>query len=226
MNTWSLPYVTGKKYKVHWQHGLDFTDMQMTLSERWSPSDSEIYFVFNFTDVRAEVKFTTAGKVTPNDTIRTDSNEPRESGINMVYNQTDVREIHTIVNGKNPNKLNIFMKGSRCIGACIPSIVKVPIEDRVRLWSDPTSWASGAVPLAGEDIVIPPGQNFVFDLVESPIYNYIQINGRVTFKPDAPALHLKAKYVFVRAGELIIGTSAARFAGNAQITLFGEKENA
>ena len=25
VNAWALPYVTGKKYKLHWQNGLDWT---------------------------------------------------------------------------------------------------------------------------------------------------------------------------------------------------------
>jgi len=36
---------------------------------------------------------------------------------------------------------------------------------------------------------------------------------------------LRAKYVFVRAGELIIGNETNPFQGTARITLFGEKEN-
>ena len=74
------------------------------------------------------------------------------------------------------------MKGYRCIGPCLPAVVTVAIETNIRLWSDPASWKSGKVPVAGEDVVIEPGLNFVYDLELSPIYNYIQINGRVTFK--------------------------------------------
>ena len=81
----------------------------------------------------------------------------------------------------------------------------------MNLWSNPASWPSGSVPVAGEDVVIAPGKNFIFDLEESPIYNYVQINGRVTFKEDAPKLHFKAKYIFVRTGELIIGSETEPF---------------
>ena len=63
----------------------------------------------------------------------------------------------------------------------------------------------------------------LYDLEESPIYRYVQINGRTTFKKDAPRLHLRAKYVFVRAGELHIGNETHPFEGQAQITLYGYK---
>jgi hypothetical protein len=117
------------------------------------------------------------------------------------------------------------MKGYRCVGPCLPAISAVAIENTSRLWSLNTSWSSGKVPLAGEDVVIEPGQNFIYDLEDSPVYNYVQINGRVTFMQDAPKLRLNAKYIFVRTGELIVGNESDPFQGDAQITLYGEKNN-
>jgi hypothetical protein len=52
-SSWSLPFVTGHKYKIHWQHGLDWTQMQFDLSPHRKAEDLDIYFVHNFTDVRA-----------------------------------------------------------------------------------------------------------------------------------------------------------------------------
>ena len=72
----------------------------------------------------------------------------------------------------------------------------------MRLWSDPLSWERGQLPKEGEDVIIKSGKNFLFDLEESPMYNMVQINGQVVFKNDAPKLHLRAKYVFIRAGNL------------------------
>ena len=58
-NGWATPFVTGHKYKLHWgMTGLDFETMKYTLSEKWEPTDKDIYFVHNFTDVRAEINFT------------------------------------------------------------------------------------------------------------------------------------------------------------------------
>jgi G8 domain len=81
----------------------------------------------------------------------------------------------------------------------------LPLEDTVRYWSDPNSWDRGYVPLEGEDVEIDSGKNFVFDLEVSPLYNMIEINGQVTFLQNATKLHLRAKYVFIRSGALIIG---------------------
>lgn len=146
-------------------------------------------------------------------TLLSSDNAVLQTGANVVYNETAKREIHFLVNGKNSTRKNIVMKGYRCIGPCLSAVNNVAIESNVRLWSNAQSWPSGKVPLAGEDIVIEAGKNYVFDLEESPIYNYIQINGRVTFLEDANKLHLQAKYIFVRAGELIIGNKTHPFKG-------------
>jgi hypothetical protein len=53
----------------------------------------------------------------------------------------------------------------------------------------------------------------------------VEINGRLTFE-EGKNLHLRAKYVFVRAGELIVGSAEVPFTANATITLYGEKANA
>jgi hypothetical protein len=73
--------------------------------------------------------------------------------------------------------------------------------------------------------VIDVGMNIIYDVEESPIINYIQVNGRLTFKQDAPKLHLNVKYLFVRAGELIIGNKTNPYLGDARITLYGEQQS-
>jgi len=68
-NSWAIPIVTGHKYKIHWQKGLDFEEMQVTLSEHWKPTDKDVYIIHNFTDVRARVDFLTAGDNIKNTTL-------------------------------------------------------------------------------------------------------------------------------------------------------------
>jgi len=53
---WATPFVTGHKYKIHFGlTGLDFESLQVTLSEEWVESDKDIYFVHNWTDIRAAI---------------------------------------------------------------------------------------------------------------------------------------------------------------------------
>lgn len=59
---WTVPFVTGHKYKISWgNNGLDWDQMQVGLSERWAESDKSIYFVHNFTDVRAAMDVSVNG---------------------------------------------------------------------------------------------------------------------------------------------------------------------
>ena len=178
--------------------------MQVTLSPHWKPTDKDVYIIHNFTDVRAKVDFLTAGDSIKNTTLLQNT-ALKHFGANVVYNQTAVREIHYLVNGKNSSRKELVMRGWRCDGPCIPAISKVEITGPLRLWSDPMTWPSGVLPQADEDVEVPPGYDVLYDLEESPIYRYGQINGRVTFKEDAQRLHFRAKYIFVRMGELHIG---------------------
>lgn len=67
-----------------------------------------------------------------------------------------------------------------------------------------------------------PGENWVFDLAESPIYKLIRVNGKLTFD-NTTDTHLRCKHLFIRAGELHIGSKEYPMEKNARITLYGEK---
>jgi len=82
------------------------------------------------------------------------------------------------------------------------------------LWSDPKSWTSGKVPIEGEDVHVESGWNMIYDVEESPVFKLVRINGRLTFKNDtAKPLNLRAKHIFVRAGELHIESKEYPFLG-------------
>lgn len=107
MNGWATPFVTGHKYKISFgATGLDYEELIISNSERWEETDKDIYLVHNWTDVRQQIDFRigingqTNGWLMPNDTIDAD---PANwvFGQHVVYNETDVRETHIIINGKN-----------------------------------------------------------------------------------------------------------------------------
>jgi hypothetical protein len=68
--SWTVPFVTNHKYKLHWGTvGLDWDKMKISLGERWAPKDHPVYFVHNFTDIRAKMDVNHNGVVMENDTI-------------------------------------------------------------------------------------------------------------------------------------------------------------
>jgi hypothetical protein len=103
---WTVPFVTGHKYKISWgNNGLDWDQMQVGLSERWAESDKSIYFVHNFTDVRAAMDVSVNGMSIEspnfiNDTIGFPKDY--QLGNNVLYEENEIREFHFIVNGKQP----------------------------------------------------------------------------------------------------------------------------
>mmetsp|Transcript_58622 Transcript_58622/g.80476 ORF Transcript_58622/g.80476 Transcript_58622/m.80476 type:complete len:241 (+) Transcript_58622:2328-3050(+) len=138
--SWAVPFITGKRYKVHWQEGLDFETMHYEVSEKWTKDDLDVYLVHNFTDVREAVNFTVNGDIDQqiaNDTFM--AGLPMNNGQNLVLNDTETREIHWVVNGKPSNRL-IKMEGIRCLGGCLDSIEEVEIDDTIRYWSDLEDW--------------------------------------------------------------------------------------
>ena len=135
-----------------------------------------------------------------------------------------------MINGKDKGRNNILLEGLRCIsGECpLPNVAKVPIERNPRYWSDPDSWPDKKVPLAGADVEILPGWNMVLDVAEPPLIELLTINGRLSFLQDESNpidIHLRAKHIFVRAGEFKIGTKNKPFTQQAKITLIGEQDS-
>ena len=85
-------------------------------------------------------------------------------------------------------------------------------------WSDPTSWAPGAVPVAGADVTIPTGKTIELD-VSPPALNRLTISGTLVVAPEQDA-DLVAKEVFV-AGTFRVGTEAEPYTHRFTLTLTG-----
>ena len=109
----------------------------------------------------------------------------------------------------------------QCVGPCNAAINEsVPLENFVRYWSNASDWLNGTLPKEGGDVEILPGWNMVFDLPFSPTYKLVVVNGNLTFKNDTD-VHLNCKHLFVRAGELHVGSADYPFKKKATITLYG-----
>jgi hypothetical protein len=183
---WAVPYVTGHVYRMHWQTGLDFLTMTMTMSERWTEDDRYIRFVMNFTDVREAVNITNVntGQLVANDTLEIRRNN-WNLGDNLILNDTETREIHVYASANNDAERQITFLGLECLYDCYDAVEEVELETDIRYWSNASSWTSGAVPVEGEYVEVESGWNMYFDLEESPILDVMQVNGRLTFPDDS-----------------------------------------
>jgi len=48
-----MPYVTGKRYRIWWGVGLDWTSMTADLSALWDTNDKGIHFTIPYVEARA-----------------------------------------------------------------------------------------------------------------------------------------------------------------------------
>ena len=99
---WTVPFVTGHKYKIHWgTNGIDWTQMEVRLSEKWTETDKSIHFVHNFTAVREKFDVSMTTNHTEldlntaqfaDDTIDALGDETKlKIGNNKIYPENDVR---------------------------------------------------------------------------------------------------------------------------------------
>lgn len=63
----------------------------------------------------------------------------------------------------------------------------------------------------------------IFNLNPSPVYTLVRVNGKLTFENKTDT-HLKCKHLFIRAGELHVGSEEYPMEMKARITLYGEKQ--
>ena len=160
------------------------------------------------------------------------------SGSNYVYNDTDTREFGWRASLKGLGYQDIKIEGVRCVSEdCdLEEVEDLPISLESKLWSVPETWGNGVVPLGG-DVEIAAGENIIYDLDDSPLFDVVTVNGRLTWMDaenalthgveDPPArLNLNAKHIFVRAGELLIGSEETPYGAEAQITLWGNMADA
>lgn len=141
------------------------------------------------------------------------------------------KRFNMMMNGV-PNRRYVDLVGWRCVGTdwdgnCdLDEVPDGEVEDTERLWSRASSWENlpGRIPIDGDDIVIEPSWNMIYDLpADGPIPNLtsLEINGQLTFRDGADRL-LKSHSIFVRSGTLQIGNQTHPFVNKATITLLGD----
>lgn len=57
-DSWASPFVTGHQYRVNWADDIDFTRMNVEVSDKWQPADEDLLIVLPFTDAREVIDVT------------------------------------------------------------------------------------------------------------------------------------------------------------------------
>lgn len=132
------------------------------------------------------------------------------------------RELQFILSGGNASSLTLV--GIYCEQSCPvnPPVIVRPLEVEYRYWSDATNWPNETLPAAGENVTIESGWNMILDVAEPAEIANLTINGRLTFQQGLD-VKMRARNIFIRAGEMHIGSAAEPHTGTVLITLTGVK---
>lgn len=99
MASWPVAMVTKQKYRFHWGEGLDFEEFKIEMSKTWL-EDEYVKLMTNHTDVRVHYNMTYKGNTVENGTYNLNQLK-WESGANVAYNDTETREFHFLLMGKD-----------------------------------------------------------------------------------------------------------------------------
>lgn len=102
-------------------------------------------------------------------------------------------------------------------GMAAEADTRAPVERKRTMWSNAASWPGGKVPAAGDAVTIPRDQEIVLD-VAPPALRSLTVDGKLTFS-DNLDLELVTEWIYLRRGELEIGTEARPHTRKAVITL-------
>ena len=92
-----------------------------------------------------------------------------------------------------------------------------PAAVRTVRWSDPAAWPDGKVPGEGDAVTIARDMEVVLD-VDPPALRSLTIDGKLSFSNDRD-IGLETEWIYLRGGELEIGSEARPHTRKATITL-------
>src|SRR5690606_28058639 len=92
-----------------------------------------------------------------------------------------------------------------------------PAAVRTVRWSDPAAWPDGKVPGEGDAVTIARGTEVVLD-VDPPALRSLTVDGKLRFAEDRD-INLTTEWIYLRGGELQIGTEDQPYTRQATITL-------
>src|SRR5688572_12841304 len=92
-----------------------------------------------------------------------------------------------------------------------------PAVVRTMRWSDPAAWPEGKVPGEGDAVTIARDMDVVLD-VDPPALRSLTIDGKLRFSNDRD-IGLETEWIYLRGGELHIGSEAKPYTRKATITL-------
>eukprot|EP00361_Fabrea_salina_P003869 CAMPEP_0202427040 /NCGR_PEP_ID=MMETSP1345-20130828/1320_1 /ASSEMBLY_ACC=CAM_ASM_000843 /TAXON_ID=342563 /ORGANISM="Fabrea Fabrea salina" /LENGTH=3382 /DNA_ID=CAMNT_0049037631 /DNA_START=76 /DNA_END=10221 /DNA_ORIENTATION=+ len=220
---WSIPFVTGYSYNVHWGDSpRDWESIKLELDT--FESNEYVQIAMNFTDRRENFEAFRG-------TIPSSMNQTAEDFVDPT-NLTDVGtaldpSIHTsgsfrwdneteevfeiLISGNPANEHqfgDIRVIAHRCYGEHCEVLEEAngTLSQNLteKRWSEPSVWPNSELPKAGDIVTVPNDWDLILDM-DTPVLSYIEVQGRLTFDRNASAT-LNSNWVFIRGGEIVSGS--------------------
>lgn len=137
-----MQFVAGREYHLHWENGVDFTNISFKRTRYYTNQHSRFILHFNFTDQRETYE------VTGSDTIL-GSGSPLSTQQTVPHGThylDKVRREVSFMISENPldyglsSDSDVTIQSARCQGVCTVAPNTGQIETRVRKWSNPNDW--------------------------------------------------------------------------------------
>jgi parallel beta-helix repeat protein len=239
MKNWVIPVAIGYEYKVHIAQGADFLEVPGAYSEPelLKGETRGVILHFNHTERAENFKLEYTNSTTNTKAIITARNQAfglSDSGMTMgdFYMNNVTRHMMIRFDGQNQDRSEFTLTREECItvGGCNNKNMPEDgeIEKEFRYWSKASSWTdvegeTGKIPVEGDEVVIQSTWNMLLDVTDPPVFKSIEINGRLTIQNDGSTYNLQSYLIYVRKGELIVGTEDEPFTGKAIFTLHGTR---
>lgn len=225
--TWSLPFVTGYAYNIHFQDGnLDFTHLNVYPTSYWRPEDKGVVLRFNYSEVKDDFNTTLVkfqGKLLQGKR-QSSYLDPKSNNYftSDYYHDKNNKYFFLGINGKSNGTIDI--DPIKCLENCNTVPISYKKETFTRKWSNTSMWNNTRLPQNNEEVYIPPEWNLVIDVSTANLSKII-IDGDVSFDSSKANLKLIAGIIWVRLGNLTAGSSESPLKTNVEIILTGTRSS-
>lgn len=229
-----MPYVTGQIYQIWWGTGLDFSHLSISTSPLYSQNDDGVIFKFNYTLNRELYYIGPMRGGQPLKSINYLAEDANWTSLapstcrNGEYfhnnENSTLRMLLVCQSGKNKTQYEYTEVNSViCLYHCpAPAGVFVK-ENFTRRWSNASQWPNQTVPGYMQNVTVNGNWTVLLDIDPAPA-DYMIIDGTI-IADDTRDVNITARSIFIRAGNISIGTEANPFQHKFTIQVTNIKED-
>ena len=174
----SLPFVTGYFYNIHWGPGiLDFTHMLIVPSYAWKSTDKSLILRFNYSSQREthDINFLRTNKIKNNYTESLTNISLNGLTLGTSHHNNISKYLFLGIAGNINGSL--ILDRVICRKTCPGSPWVKEKDPGIKKWSDPTVWDNKVIPKDGDEVTIKGNWRMLLDVDQTPKLKKLIIDG-------------------------------------------------